>query len=701
MSQNVTRLKELLFESEALAISELSKKIDSVAETDNRGREELRRKVDEVFNRAGTIERFTNSVSETLDEALRKAEISKHEELTRSIAPLVVTTIKTELRNSQDEMVEALYPITGRLVKAYVASAIKDLNAQMNRRIEQNPIMLRLQSLTTGRSVAELALAGSQNFELEELFLIRRGTGELVAHWPDDGKSGREQLMSGVLAAVNEVANEAFAADQSSMREIDLGDANVYLRGSPLYLLAARCTGTAPAGIDQVLDTAFLSAIERQNEIADLPAEQAEAAQAETLNGMGKELLQRIAEQKEALSRPSGNPLKAIALAILLPLIAWIGWNFYNDYTNSRTREVAQEVVAGTADMQGYPARFFASERGKALTVSGLVPSQDVKQKVLQRLAVVLPNTSIRDELAIVPGSDVQVPDVEPAINAIRRSVTGLEGELSNLAVERAAARTERSLRQAENDLRQAAKSAEDQSNVQSLAQSADDVAALLKSLAANRPVFTGGDEAKAATSLTTTAQGIANASAQISVRAGGAKTTPVAFAQSQAKGKFPLDLPSETMAAEAERLAAVASTAALAGTLRPKAAAVPTQSPRAILEEWCRGHAIFFGNNAEYRDDTLSARTLDALAELLMQSKLPVRIVGYTDETGGLQRNVPLAQERAERVRQELITRGVSASLLHAVGRADARDLSTSQGVYSANRRVEFEVAFEGELTP
>ena len=29
----------------------------------------------------------------------------------RAIAPLVVRTIKTELRNSQDEMVEALYPM--------------------------------------------------------------------------------------------------------------------------------------------------------------------------------------------------------------------------------------------------------------------------------------------------------------------------------------------------------------------------------------------------------------------------------------------------------------------------------------------------------------------------------------------------------------------------------------------------------------
>ena len=262
MSQSVDRLKELLFDDEAQALHELARKVESIADIDARGREELKQRLEEVFARAGTHERLTASVAEILDEALRRAEVSQHADLSRAIAPLVVTTIKSELRNSQDEMVEALYPITGRLVKSYVASAMKDLSDQMNRRLEQNALMLRLQSLTTGRSVGELALAGTQDFEIRELYLIRRGSGELVAHWPDAPMSGREQTMSGVLAAINEFANEAFAADQSSLRHIDLGGEDVYLRGSPVYLLAARCSGTAPQSVEQVIDDTFLTAVE-------------------------------------------------------------------------------------------------------------------------------------------------------------------------------------------------------------------------------------------------------------------------------------------------------------------------------------------------------------------------------------------------------------------------------------------------------
>ena len=107
MSQSVERLKELLFDSEAQEIADLSRRIDAVAEIDNRGREELKQKLTQIFDRVGTSERFATTVAGVLDQALRQAEVSQHAELSAAMAPLMLTTIKTELRNSQDEMVEA------------------------------------------------------------------------------------------------------------------------------------------------------------------------------------------------------------------------------------------------------------------------------------------------------------------------------------------------------------------------------------------------------------------------------------------------------------------------------------------------------------------------------------------------------------------------------------------------------------------
>jgi outer membrane protein OmpA-like peptidoglycan-associated protein len=89
----------------------------------------------------------------------------------------------------------------------------------------------------------------------------------------------------------------------------------------------------------------------------------------------------------------------------------------------------------------------------------------------------------------------------------------------------------------------------------------------------------------------------------------------------------------------------------------------------------------------------------LDTLAAHIKSANRLVRVVGYTDERGTAARNSTLGRARADKVVQELVQRGVAREMLVAVGRGSIRDISTVVGEQSANRRVEFEVGFEGEV--
>jgi outer membrane protein OmpA-like peptidoglycan-associated protein len=74
------------------------------------------------------------------------------------------------------------------------------------------------------------------------------------------------------------------------------------------------------------------------------------------------------------------------------------------------------------------------------------------------------------------------------------------------------------------------------------------------------------------------------------------------------------------------------------------------------------------------------------------------VRVVGYTDGLGGADRNSPLSLSRANKVESDLIAAGVPRNRLIVLGRTDLRNISNDEGAGSPNRRVEFEVGFEGE---
>jgi outer membrane protein OmpA-like peptidoglycan-associated protein len=123
----------------------------------------------------------------------------------------------------------------------------------------------------------------------------------------------------------------------------------------------------------------------------------------------------------------------------------------------------------------------------------------------------------------------------------------------------------------------------------------------------------------------------------------------------------------------------------------------VPALTPRERLVAWTRDNAIFFGNGAEFRSTDAANATLDSLAKLMTEANAYVRVVGFTDDSSPA-RNGPLAQSRADKVSAALADRGVPRRLIGTIGRANGADLSPEKGPTSPNRRVEFEVGFNGE---
>lgn len=723
MSQSVARLKELLFDVEAQELADLARRLEATASTDAEGRTELARQIellarqhdtsaadaraaiDDILARAVVTERLTDSVAAILSEALRKAEIAQHSELSDSIAPLVVTTIKAELRNSQDEMVEALYPLTGRMVKAYVASAMKDLADQLNRRIEQAPVMLRLRSIATGRSIAELAMSDGRGFKIDDVLLIRRGTGELLARWPDDAANGREHAISGVLAAINEFANEALSAD-GELRQIEFGETAVYLRGSPKFLLAARCSGQAPPPIEQLIDEAFLGAIERQQALdkdhRDVGAKQS------ALGVVGRELSEQVAAEKARLRAPSGGrALKVVAFLVLAPILSWFVYSWYGAFAADRTREAASQAIAANADMTGYLVDIDVSTFGNRVTIAGLTPSEAVRFDVAHQLRRRLPRSAIIDQLTVAPGADVkQPPDLTPEIEALRGDLDDVAPGQDLVFATTGLARAATTIGAAVDDLGRAAVAARTPERRVEVEQLATDATAIRNELSQVRASLEGSQGDTWRARLVGLASNLAALNSKMAATtlpglSSGSPSAPADAAADQSlRGQV------SAVVAQADRAGTLAAAALLAIGLEPQpppppAPAAPERTPREKLDAAVRAKAVFFSNGVDYKDAAAAAATFVSLAPIIKETGLLVRVVGYTDEAGGATINSPLAQQRAEKVRTDLVAAGAPETLLAAVGRVDRFDISAGTGEGNPNRRVEFELGFDGETPP
>ncbi len=651
-----SKLKQLLFADER-------RKIDSLGE-----------KVDDLDARYGSDERFESAVAASLVTALRRAEVENHRQLAAAVSPLVVAAIRQEISQSKDMMVEALYPITGRLVATAVARAFRQFLQEVNDRIEAvlSPQLwkLRLKALITRRPLAELVLAEATAYHVQQMLLIDREDGTLLANVPD-GADGAEtpngtaadlDLVGGLLTAIIDFSHEAFAAEGGDLRGIDLGGRMVFLRASPSLTVAAIGIGATRPAIEQVIDDAFMAFLD----------DQAEARRNGTIDHGAalSALKERIDEGLAPGEARKGNAIgKVVVAAAVIAALALAGyWAARTLETVRLDRQLA--ALESYPEFGGYPLVARYDRDAGTVRLRGIAPSLRARRNVeveAQRIAagytidsrlIVDASGQLRREIA---GAEFRTAEIGERLSAMDAMLAGLEGTLAGLA-------------QSADELRAEllafhdAVGADRDAAIDPLVRRLDAVAAAI-----------GGLEQRLTATDTASRRRIADIARSIGNDL-----------QALAAGLAELDAGLAGKAA-ADDLAKVES--------EFSALVADYNRPTRKLSEFVERQSIFFADGVEFRNNEAAGETLRELVGLLRElPSVRIRIVGYADASGSASANRRVARDRASAVAAELLTLGISAERLVVVGRPEAASLSDSFGPDSANRRVGFEIVFIGE---
>jgi outer membrane protein OmpA-like peptidoglycan-associated protein len=347
----IDRLKKLLFQPEEQRLAALQATVDA------------------LNLRLGTPARMEAATAEIIVEALRRAEIEQPREMASAIAPMVVSAIRNEIRNSRDMMVEALYPITGRMVSAAVANAFRELLLVLQQRIDALTSTAqwrwRIRSWMTDRPVSEIAMAEVGGFRLNRLMLIERGSGRLMAAWHANVDNHQSpELISGMISAITDFSVQALAG-AGELRTLDFGGREVVVRASSLTIVAAECAGVLRPGDNAAIDEAFLKLVDSIDH--GRPADDgALKRQAEAL---------QPAPVPTKPSRSSALVLGGIA-AIAAIAMAWIAtvavirWQF-----ETKVAAAHSALVASHAELKAYPLELTFDHARQTVRLQGLHPA--------------------------------------------------------------------------------------------------------------------------------------------------------------------------------------------------------------------------------------------------------------------------------------------------------------------------------------
>ncbi|MCB9418597.1 MAG: hypothetical protein H6667_02245 [Ardenticatenaceae bacterium] len=175
------------------------------------------------------------------------------DEMAEALGPVMGNAIRVQIRDSREEMIEAIYPIILSTVQRAIAEFARELQRNIDARLKTTfgpqGLVKTFMARLRGVSPSELAIREALPFGIRELFLIQHESGLLLAHLShEEEDDGDSDLISGMLTAIRDFAHDSFGdgSDDESLDEVQYGDERIVIQNGQYVYLAAVTTGIEP-----------------------------------------------------------------------------------------------------------------------------------------------------------------------------------------------------------------------------------------------------------------------------------------------------------------------------------------------------------------------------------------------------------------------------------------------------------------------
>lgn len=361
----------------------LSSELDLLAQLDER--------VSGLLERVGDDEALHESTRRVIVDVLRDAGVADHERLSTIMAPLMLSSLRAEIRGSRDMMVEALYPLTGRLVSAAVRNAFRELlqtlDSKVSRAFSLTHLRIRLEALFTRRSLGELMLQHFPPFEIDEILVIHRPTGLLIAGTGEQESLDRD-LVGSMLNAVMSLTKDAFVEGESGeLSTLEFGESQLFVKSSPTLILVVATTGVPPKGLELRLENLFVAFLDTWGRtLSEFDGELDPAREIELGGDLRRRAVELLSESEIAGDKGSFvRPFLVLAILVLL-LGGWVGARSWEAYQVRGVEATARAIVDNQVALIGYPIDVRYSREDSVLYVAGLTPDVATQDALVEAL---------------------------------------------------------------------------------------------------------------------------------------------------------------------------------------------------------------------------------------------------------------------------------------------------------------------------
>ncbi|MGK0364973.1 MAG: hypothetical protein ACI85O_002034 [Saprospiraceae bacterium] len=177
--------------------------------------------------------------------------------------------IDIKLKDSQEEILNLIYPKLGKMIQKYIGyqfQQLKDsIDAQIEVTLNKGPFGW-VRRKVFGIKVSDEILSGVDKPIIEQILIIQRDSGLLLGSATKSEKI-HEDLVAGMLTAIKSFAEDAFERGEADLEMIQYDSYRIHLQNFPKYYIAVVLGGSMSAQQKENLANDLLTFAEEEMNI--------------------------------------------------------------------------------------------------------------------------------------------------------------------------------------------------------------------------------------------------------------------------------------------------------------------------------------------------------------------------------------------------------------------------------------------------
>lgn len=157
------------------------------------------------------------------------------------LGPSITESLKNEIANSQDTIVDVLYPIMGKLIKKYIQKEFEKLSDQINKTVQNRfsvkALKRKLKSIFTGVNENDIIINDLSDTQIQELFIVEKHSGILKGNFSKTNTIDKD-VLSAMLTAIKSFVEDALKTGNDQLETIEYGLYNIYIQNFKSYYIA-------------------------------------------------------------------------------------------------------------------------------------------------------------------------------------------------------------------------------------------------------------------------------------------------------------------------------------------------------------------------------------------------------------------------------------------------------------------------------